>query len=550
MAKQASGDKTAPLVIALAFFVITTLALGIMYYMSFEQIAAEKNAAKEATASKTASSALLGVEQDKVLLYKIALGTATQEELEKLKSSAKEGEVRKEYQALMAEITGRLLGTPQTPGGLVAKEGKAMVGSSKQFALQPNDVVRWNWPEGAKLENGPERSILEAVVASYARQQLAANQLETEHNELEQSKRTFQDLAKRTQDAEAKLKETAAKFPVEVQAVKAAATTEVDATRKQFTAATNNYINDTKAMKTKEGILEVERDEIRGKIDALQKQLVKLDALIEAREDPFAYDRPHGKILFRKGNVITINLGSRDNVRPGLTFSVQPQDVPERGLQTRMRPRIVNGRPVFEGDKPSMEVVPKGTIEVTEVLGPEVSQARITSQTDAVREGIMIGDVLYNAVWHRGTSDHVALFGLFDIDSDGIDDIKVVIKDLSKMGVIVDAYYDLSTKKWVGKLTEHTDFAIEGAYPVYRGGSDSLQAAKNAIDDALHDAKKVARERGARVVKTRDFFPRVGYSVRLTTDPDLINRGYARYLQTPQAAGEGATADPADKKNN
>ena len=37
MARQQSGESKAPLVIALAFFVLTTLALGIMVYMAYDE---------------------------------------------------------------------------------------------------------------------------------------------------------------------------------------------------------------------------------------------------------------------------------------------------------------------------------------------------------------------------------------------------------------------------------------------------------------------------------------------------------------------------------
>ena len=127
--------------------------------------------------------------------------------------------------------------------------------------------------------------------------------------------------------------------------------------------------------------------------------------------------------------------------------------------------------------------------------------------------------------------DHVALYGVVDVDADGTDDIQQVIRDLTRMGIVVDAYYDLSQKKWVGKLTEQTVYAVEGYFPAHTGG-DALLAAKSAIDIALRDARQQSKERGAKVVKSRDFFPRMGYRIRLDITPDTINRAYTKYLST------------------
>ena len=110
--------------------------------------------------------------------------------------------------------------------------------------------------------------------------------------------------------------------------------------------------------------------------------------------------------------------------------------------------------------------VPKATIEVIEVLGPEVSRARVTSERSDIRDRALNGDLLYNSVWRKGQSDHIALIGIFDINGDGSDDIETVIRDFNKMGIPVDAYFDLKSKKWVGKLTERTRYLVDGHTPV------------------------------------------------------------------------------------
>jgi hypothetical protein len=215
-------------------------------------------------------------------------------------------------------------------------------------------------------------------------------------------------------------------------------------------------------------------------------------------------------------------------------------------MATRMRPRLgPNGRPVTEGDRPVMDVTPKGTIEVVAVLAPNLSQARITSNPDPIREAILIGDVLYNPAWRKGSAEHVALFGVFDVDADGSDDIKRVVADLTRMGIVVDGYFDLETKKWVGQVTDQTTYAVEGYYPAQFGG-DALAAAKSVLDQALRDARNSARDKGIQVVKARNFFPRIGYRFREDITPDTINRAFNRYLQT-LPSGEPAPGDTSGK---
>jgi hypothetical protein len=235
---------------------------------------------------------------------------------------------------------------------------------------------------------------------------------------------------------------------------------------------------------------------------------------------------------------VDINIGSADNVRPGLTFSVFSGETPTVGFRDRLRPRTdARGQPVMEGNRPVMDIQPKGTIEVVSVLGANLSQARITSNPDPVRDAIMASDVLYNPAWKKGAADHVALYGVFDVDADGSDDVKRVVADLTKMGIVVDAYFDLETRKWVGQVTQQTTYAIEGYYPVLVGG-DPLGNAKSDITQALDRARDTAKQKGVQVVKARAFFPRAGYRIRLDITNDTINRAYNRYLQSQPTGGD------------
>ncbi|HVK12529.1 MAG TPA: hypothetical protein VM597_27515 [Gemmataceae bacterium] len=528
MAKQQSGESKAPLVVALAFFVLTTLTLGVLTYMAYSDVAVQKAAAKQAESDKQAAVSKATEEQAKVLMYKTLVGTNTQEEFDNLKNGGKADAAKQEFEAFKSALVNRLK-------GVETKAAKDFVGTNKQFAIAPEAVVAWNWT--GSLENPPQTPMIDAVANGYARQMLAAVRLETETTALNQAKTTYLDALKRAQEAEAGFKKLSADFPAQVAEVQKKADELIQATRQTFAGDTSKYTAD---MKTKAEALEmagIKLREAQAKNDGLTQRVDRVEQKASDTQDPFAHDAPHGKIVGKRSNIVDIDLGSADNVRPGLTFSVQPHDAPTAGLMSRVRPRVgADGRPVMDGNRQVMDVQPKGTIEVIAVLGAHLSQARITSNPDPIRDALLVGDVLYNPAWKKGAADRVALFGVFDVDSDGTDDVKRVVADLTKMGITVDAYFDLETKKWVGQVTEQTTYAVEGYFPVLVGG-DPLAAAKSDITQALIDARNNAKEKGVQVVKARTFFPRAGYKIRMDVSNDTINRAYNRYLQTLPVGG-------------
>src|SRR5207244_11055884 len=95
------------------------------------------------------------------------------------------------------------------------------------------------------------------------------------------------------------------------------------------------------------------RDEIRKKEDLIQemqgaarnlqdeikrqKDIVLALKTKEKPSDPFQYDEPQGKITQRLAdNIVEINIGSNVNVQTGLTFTVLPNDYPQKGRGSRM----------------------------------------------------------------------------------------------------------------------------------------------------------------------------------------------------------------------
>jgi hypothetical protein len=281
-----------------------------------------------------------------------------------------------------------------------------------------------------------------------------------------------------------------------------------------------------------------EKDGLNAKIRKLESQIadlqtnnqILLDRLGAAKNDKFNYDEPQGKILRKLAdNVVEINLGSAVNVRPGLTFTVLPSDFPEKGRQSRLKAlREPDGKGGFKSVE---RFVPRGAIEVYEVVGPNLALARIQQGTelDPIRDGVGVGDLIYNATWRKGVADRIALVGIFDVNGDGSDDIEAVVRDFTKMGIPVDAYYDMKKRAWVGQVTERTRFIVEGYFPINSAG-DPNREEKTKLLGQMGEAITEGRKKGADTVNFRDFFARMGYKYRLDVTDDKINQATAPYL--------------------
>jgi len=471
-----------------------------------------------------------------VLLYREMLGVNSQEESSQLKGMTAKKEVQDEHKKVMQELRDRIAGAPNTPN-IVAEASRELPGV--RFDVKQEDVFVWDWPDGAELKDGPKKGLFAVVVSAYAKQLLASQKQATAEKNAAAAAESYQKLNAQYTDAVKVLQDVAKSFPAEVAKEKQAEKARIDAEIKKFDETTDKFRADAREKAQAFDTLTIEGEKKDERIKGDRNRIASMEQRAESRVDPFAFEKHHGRVTKKTDRVVYIDLGSADKVRPGLTFIVQPSDTPEKGIDSRKYERTVNGQR-------EVAVRTKGSIEVTEVLGPNLSQARITAEPDAIREGILVGDTLYNAAWRRGAADRVALFGVFDVDADGTDDLKAVVRDLTKMGIIVDAYYDIEQKKWVGAVTNLTNFVIEGYYPS-SGPADGLAAAKTALTQQLEAAKRVAQEKGVKVVKARDFFPRIGYKMRLDITPDIVNRSYNRYLQSAPPADAPMDPPPAPK---
>ena len=169
------------------------------------------------------------------------------------------------------------------------------------------------------------------------------------------------------------------------------------------------------------------------------------------------FETPQGVVssVIRGGNVVMLNLGEADQLLPGITFGVIDGDA------TRLQDADV-----------------KATIQVTRVLGPRVSEARVIARPE-VRYPIIAGDKVYSPFWAPGRTVKIALAGDIDIDGDGKSDNEAIKGMIRAAGAEVVA--EVSSDSVTGTLDASVRFMIVGEAPDIDGtdtqpvGEDDLR---------------------------------------------------------------------------
>jgi hypothetical protein len=526
MAKSKPKETSVPLIFALVFFVLTTIAFGVMWYLSYSDMEA-KNA--EVKKEKDAAAALRNQSRDaelKARVYRAYMGLDEGDDKTVLAAEAKPGDV------ISTELD-------KINAALVKKVGVP------DAASLPDELKFWA-TDASKKANAPPAEGLVDQVSKLKNKDAAYKEAEKEREsyakQIEGMKAAINNLAAATKTFNDQIKTLPEDFKAKLATV-----------TKGFDERTDKYTKSEKASNDRITAMVEEKEKLDRELRLANQAVATLkddnrlllERLNSTRgKDQFTYDEPQGKILRKlPEGAVEINLGSAAGVRPGLTFTVLPRDFPEKGKQSRMRTlRVPDGR---GGYKSVESFVPKGSLEVYEVVGPNLSLARIQagSELDPIRDGVSVGDLLYNSAWRKGVADHIALIGIFDINGDGIDDIQSVVRDLTKAGIPVDAYYDLKKKAWVGQVTERTRYVVEGYRPI-NSVNDPHVKEKTELLDAIGAAIKDAKQKGVDTVNFRDFFSRMGYKFRLDVTDDKINQATAPYLSNVGVGGPLMQSEP------
>jgi hypothetical protein len=209
--------------------------------------------------------------------------------------------------------------------------------------------------------------------------------------------------------------------------------------------------------------------QLQGTIDTQKLQLNEL------RSDRFETTQGEIRFVVRGGNVTTINLGSADALRPGVTFGVIDGD------ETRLQDAKV-----------------KATIQVTQIQGPHLAQARVVARPE-IRNPIIPGDLIYSPFWAPGRVVKIALAGDIDIDGDKRPD-NDAIKGLVKAAGAQIAAEISPSGAVTGTLDASIRFLVIGEEPEF-DADDPGEADRNAQAVAMMGSVRArATELGLTVI--------------------------------------------------
>jgi len=255
---------------------------------------------------------------------------------------------------------------------------------------------------------------------------------------------------------------------------------------------------------------QIEKEQIRENADRTEKtlndQVASLTDIVTAQKQRLeevlqtSFEVADGSVVSVDANLglVYISLGSLDNLRPQVSFSVYSHD--HRGIGREARDI-------------------KASIEVTRILGPHQAEAKILQQ-DRTRP-ISAGDPIYSPIWAGGRSEHFAFVGLIDFDKDGKSDRETLHRLLKGARAEVELEVDDNGVREPAdaKLSENTKFLVLGEVPdpsKFATG-DPRRPLVDAIMTQRNALLKEATQTGVRVVKLSDFMAYMGFQSQLKT---------------------------------
>ena len=457
---KSQGESKQGLIITLVFFILATIGLGVATYYGFAGQEALEKTAKEKESTAKAFETERNWYKFQALMFRSYLGQAPAPE----------------------DVA--ILGTEKKQFDSGAMKG----GKDKEDVKKVLEALeaKYHW-EGNQAKDTAE-SIINALKAERGTLANRNLQLDAEvRNTKKESAKKDDDLKSTREDFDKVLKVLETKHAGEF--------AKSDATRKQIIDEFNAYRESHK----KELVdADAKRDQLVAEIKNMNEKVIKpLKDQLERKDSEiaaFALKNQQAPASMRtdwrivrmdaRGTNPYINLGSADHVKPQLTFSIH-------GVS-------VDGRPNPE---------PKGTLEVVNVIGPHLSQTRITSVTDRNRDPVLERDVIYNPSWDPNIKKHVAIAGIIDLTGDGRDNLFEFMRTLDRQNIVVDAYVDPKDGTKKGRITYQTDYLIIG------GDSDlpaGVKPGKGANDGrkALQDE---AKNTGVPSVSLLRYLDMIGY---------------------------------------
>jgi hypothetical protein len=225
---------------------------------------------------------------------------------------------------------------------------------------------------------------------------------------------------------------------------------------------------------------------IQGKLDDSDRRLAIKDKLLVDKVKKLddilkpTFEVADGKVQWvnQRAGTVWVNLGQADGLARQTSFAVYPSDTSD-----------------------VTDAGSKGSIEVTQVHGSHLAEARIVD--DTISDPIVPGDLIHTPVWAPGQRQHFALGWRIDIDDDDKSDLELVRNVITMNGGVVDFWLDDDGQRH-GEMTTNTRYLVTGGEP---GVND-----KPEILRAFSEVNTLATEMGIRSMPLAELLARMGWT--------------------------------------
>ena len=509
--KNTSGESKQGLVITIVILVLMVIGLGIGTYYGFALQADITKQKTDAVASEAAKTKSRDWEHFKYLVLKSFMGYATKDELTEL------GTLWDKYN----------VNPPQLGAGEADKQ--AFDDLVRKFT---NDL---GWNQAQKI---PQATLVDKL----AELTKSSQDLQTQLDKTQTTDKATMDQLKADLEAnrvkESKLVDDLAKAKAETLATqdqKSAAFVQASDTINKLTQENLQKQNEAKTSQEEaaKSVAKVsrERDDLKNTIEKIRPTNITVD---------YAKTQlPQGRIINLDPSLrfAYINLGSTDNIQPGLSFSVYPAGS--------------NGKAQLYSTNAQGETSlnpPKARVEVVRIVQAHMSECKLyDDRPESVRDAnpVQVGDLIYNPAWSPTMQEHIALAGLIDLTGEGRDNTQELIRDLGKQNIVVDEYLDLKDVQIKGPgMNYKTKYLVIGEVPTFDQGTPIQEGnpqadRKREILTKMTDIQTEATQKGIQRIKARDFLAMIGFRMpRSYTQPEFQNRSGV------MEGGQGGTATP------
>jgi hypothetical protein len=226
---------------------------------------------------------------------------------------------------------------------------------------------------------------------------------------------------------------------------------EKEQTRDELTKASNNFRAEREKALRETTKLKSDKERLESTV---QTQKNRLNELTNPQ-----FEVPQGEVRYviPGGELVTINLGSADALRPNVTFGVIDRD--EIRLQ---------------------DAKLKANLQVTRIQGPHQALARVISAPE-IRSPIIPGDKVYSPFWAPGRTVKIGLAGSIDVDADGRPDNEQIKGQIMAAGA--EVVYELSAEgQKTGKLDASVRFLVIGEDPDLGDGETDSDAQAKLVE--------------------------------------------------------------------